>query len=406
MRKIILAIALLSLSSTVSAQVTVGAMPVSGIYYTQSNNGIGPYTFVDLSHPATANGTLTTASVRWSTACSNAFKLKFLRLSGGLSSYTVTAERGPFSTPSVGFATVTLTPAVTVQKGDLLAVTQLGPLNPCGGMMLSDTEPATASMFFNLDIPNSGTLNGIFEPGVWLNARASSDTNILEGVIAAAGSLAGGYGSFFRTGLQLSNRDYRTVTGKLVFHAAGHAAAPSDPSLPYSIEPGVTTSFNDVIESMGQSGLGSLDVVSTSGGRPLVVVRVFNDSGAAGTAGFTEPLVFREQAIGLNQSAVIVMPSDLTNFRMNIGIRSLDAGATIEVYAANAAGGTIVASFTKPPYPANYFEQPSLSQFLNGATPVANGVITVTVRSGSAIVYASTTDNRTNDSSIRFAQRE
>jgi len=71
-----------------------------------------------------------------------------------------------------------------------------------------------------------------------------------------------------------------------------------------------------------------------------------------------------------------------------------------------AAGATIVSSFTKPPYAANYFEQPSLSQFLNGATPVANGVITVTVRSGSAIVYASTTDNRTNDSSIRFAQRE
>ncbi len=406
MRKVILAVALLLVSSTVAAQVTVGGMPVSGIYYTQSNNGISPYTFVDLSHPATANGTLSTASVRWAGGCANAFKLKFLRLSGGLSSYTVTADRGPFSVSAIGITTVALTPAVTVQKGDLLAVTQIGPLNPCGGMMLSDADPTTAAMFFNLEIPNSGTLNGTFEPGVWLNARASADTNILEGVIAAAGSLQGGFGSFFRTGLQLANRDYKTMTGKLVFHPAGHAAAPSDPSLSYSIEPGVTTSFNDVIESMGQSGLGSLDLVSTSGSRPLVIVRVFNDSGTAGTAGFTEPLVFREQAIGLNQSVVIVMPSDLTNFRMNIGIRTLEAGATIEAYASSAAGATIVPSFTKPPYPANYFEQPSLSQFLNGATPVANGIVTVTVRSGSAIVYASTTDNRTNDSSIRFAQRE
>ena len=108
----------------------------------------------------------------------------------------------------------------------------------------------------------------------------------------------------------------------------------------------------------------------------------------------------------MDQRAFIITPADLTNFRMNIGVRSLDQGATLEVYAHNAAGALIVPSFTKPAYPPNYFEQPTLSQFLNGATPVPNSRITVSVRGGSAIVYASTTDNRTNDSSIRFAQRE
>src|SRR6185436_18129362 len=105
------------------------------------------------------------------------------------------------------------------------------------------------------------------------------------------------------------------------------------------------------------------------------------------------------------ESGSIVMPADVTNFRMNVGVRTFDAGATIEISASNAGGSLYVPGFTRS-YPANYFEQPTLANFLNGAAPVANGFVTVRVTSGSAIVYASTTDNRTNDSSVRFVTRE
>jgi hypothetical protein len=37
---------------------------------------------------------------------------------------------------------------------------------------------------------------------------------------------------------------------------------------------------------------------------------------------------------------------------------------------------------------------------------VPNGVLRVRIISGSAIIYATTTDNRTNDSSIDIARRE
>lgn len=405
MRNVIVCAVVALVSSTALAQLTVGTMPVAGSYYTQSNNGVSPYTLVDLSHPAPAAGTLTTASVRWAGGCSNAFKLKFLRLTAGHTNYNVFAERGPFNVAESGITTVALSPTVPVQRGDLIAVTQIGPLIGCGGIFLSNTTPPATAMFFNADIPASGTLNGIVFQGTLLNARASSDANILEGVIAGAGSLAGSFGSFFRTGLQILNRDYRTVTGKFVFHPAGRSALPSDPSLPYSLPSFQAFSYNDVIATMGASGLGSLDIVSTSGGRPLVIARVFNDSGAAGTAGFTEDFVATEQALGEDETAYIVMPTNLTNFRMNIGVRTFDAGATIDISAANAVGSIYVPGFTRA-YPPDYFEQPALSQFLNGATPVVNGVVTVTVRSGKAVIYASTTDNRTNDSSIRFAQKE
>jgi hypothetical protein len=39
-------------------------------------------------------------------------------------------------------------------------------------------------------------------------------------------------------------------------------------------------------------------------------------------------------------------------------------------------------------------------------SPVANEQIFFSMVSGDAIIYLSITDNRTNDSSVRFAQRE
>lgn len=55
-------------------------------------------------------------------------------------------------------------------------------------------------------------------------------------------------------------------------------------------------------------------------------------------------------------------------------------------------------------YPANYFEQRDSGAFLD-AVLAANDTITVSVASGSAIVYGATVDNRTNDPSVQLARR-
>ena len=52
----------------------------------------------------------------------------------------------------------------------------------------------------------------------------------------------------------------------------------------------------------------------------------------------------------------------------------------------------------------NSFEQVPLATFL-GQTPPAGGCAYVRIDSGSAIIYWSVTDNRTNDSAIKFAVR-
>jgi hypothetical protein len=52
-------------------------------------------------------------------------------------------------------------------------------------------------------------------------------------------------------------------------------------------------------------------------------------------------------------------------------------------------------------YQPNWFEQPSASALFDGATIPANAIIQISVSSGSAIIYGSTTDNTTNDPAIQ-----
>jgi hypothetical protein len=93
-----------------------------------------------------------------------------------------------------------------------------------------------------------------------------------------------------------------------------------------------------------------------------------------------------------------LIPTDLANFRLNIGVRTISA-VELNVTIYDAAGqiqGSLVKS-----YPANYFEQVTASAFLNGATIPAGGKIDVQAYQKEFIVYGAVTDNRTNDPSMR-----
>src|SRR5664279_909215 len=105
---------------------------------------------------------------------------------------------------------------------------------------------------------------------------------------------------------------------------------------------------------MGQSGLGSLDVVSTSGPPPLVVSRVFNDAGAQGTSGLTEDAVDFAGGLQAGDYAILLVPPDLTQQRLNIGIRTLTRGAVLTVSATTATAGFSKPDFIKS-YPATWF---------------------------------------------------
>src|SRR6266540_1715936 len=165
-------------------------------------------TYVDLSHPATADGDVNLATFIWSAApCPAAARIKFFRqiaTDSFATTLTLLAERGPFD---VGFVTqaVSLAPPVTLQKGDLIGITNL---TNCG-------------------TPTFRSLGGV--------------TAYIYGDAQGVGRL----------------------TGQFVFHPAFAQASPTDLVLPYSLGPWETQTIDDLVAAMGQTGIGSVDVVAS-----------------------------------------------------------------------------------------------------------------------------------------------
>jgi hypothetical protein len=401
------AIVVILFAASLAAQpLTVGTQIVDQGGTATITNG-GPVTYVNLSNGATAAGTVNKATVGWSATCSNAFKIVFLRNNfGSLAGFTVVATRGPFNATG-GRNEVTLTPPVTLALGDLIGVVQLQNLATCGSVRTQSF--ASNSVGYNLvttvDMSVSGGTIGsstVYGSGFGIGVVAYNSNPLLARILPAAGA-APGATAFFRTALQMLNPTSTTITGNLVFHKQLQPAALGDPSLAFTLSPGQAISYPDVITSMGTSGVGSLDVVTNGGNAPIVTARVFSDAGSAGTSGFSEEGVLPNDALDFFSRGILLIPSDLTNFRMNIGVRTLDTGAVLDVTTLDSAG--VSRASRTVTYGANVFDQQPVATF-TGASSVPPGgwiVITFNTFGGRAFVYSSIIDNRTSDSTFRLA---
>ena len=221
-------------------------------------------------------------------------------------------------------------------------------------------------------------------------------------ILPVVGSTVGVGGSFFRTSVQLHNPTSSVISGRIVFHPSGLSGSSSDPAMPYTLSPGQTQSIADLLPAMARSGLGSADIETTSGTFPAATFRVFNDAGAAGTTGFTEEPIRAEDALRPGQVGVLLLPADLTNFRFNLGGRTLDGGATVTLTLRDAAG--LVVTTVARGLPPTYHEQQSAGSFLGVTALPAGGSLTVTVNAGAAIFYGATVDNMTSDPSLQIAR--
>jgi uncharacterized protein YjdB len=220
-------------------------------------------------------------------------------------------------------------------------------------------------------------------------------------VVPVVGSTAGNFGSFFKTSVQLFNPATATVSGQIVYHPSDGAA---DGTLPYSLEPGASIAWDDLLPAMGRSGLGTADILGDFGSAlPVSSIRVFNDAGADGTTGLNEEAFRVEDALQSGQTSAIIAPGDFTRFRLNIGIRTLSQGAAMTVTVRSREGVTL--DTINRDFPATHFEQTSSANFLLGLVLTGGESITVRITSGSAFLYGATTDNTTNDPSIQFARR-
>lgn len=231
-------------------------------------------------------------------------------------------------------------------------------------------------------------------------APGSSSVPSLVAIIPVAISSPGKFDSLFKTEMQVHNPNGETIAFRLVFHPAGVPGKSTDPSLDFSIPPLATVNFADLLPAMGQSGIGSIDIFALSQLYMAAgVVRVFNDAGAAGTSGFTEPFLTPEDYLDLNTAAVLICPADPSFQRLNVGVRTMEEGANVEVYVRDGSGNA-VSRFTRS-YPPVFFEQTDVLTFLNGLVTQPNYTITVHPLSGGLYVYGVSADNRTNDPSMQ-----
>jgi hypothetical protein len=98
----------------------------------------------------------------------------------------------------------------------------------------------------------------------------------------------------------------------------------------------------------------------------------------------------------------LLLPVDLTSFRFNLGVRTLEAGATATLTLRDASGAVVQA--VSRAFPATYHEQQGASAFLGVSTLPAGGSISITVSAGAAIFYGATVDDTTGDPSLQIAR--
>src|SRR5262249_39559069 len=154
---------------------------------------------------------------------------------------------------------------------------------------------------------------------------------------------------------QLFNGGTTPSSGRLVFHPAGASGQSTDPSMQWSLQAGQVVSYADIVATMGQAGLGSMDLYVESGMPiPIVLTRIYNDAGASGTSGFTEPFV-RTSQVPASGSGILLGPSETARFRYNIGVRTL-SGSSVTVNAiVRSSSGEIVHTVTNV-YPPDFFQ--------------------------------------------------
>ena len=274
------------------------------------------------------------------------------------------------------------------------------------GTSASFTQSTAGTRYYRVRARNNASGCDLFSADSAIVAVIISDTPLpVTRVLAVVGSLAGNFGSFFRTSLQLYNPHGAAVSGRIVFHPAGTAGSDGDPSLAYSILPGKTLSFADLLPAMGVAGgLGSADLIGDATSQlPIVLSRVFNDAGAAGTSGLGQDALALDRALQRGSTGVLLAPDDVRRFRLNVGVRTLTAGAELAITVRDR-DGAIVKSVTRS-YAPVFFTQVASSSLLDGYALTGGETISFEVTAGSAFVYGSTTDNTTNDPAVQFAVR-
>lgn len=318
-------------------------------------------------------------------------------------SYSISPSQHTNVPSGGGTGSVTVTGTPSPCSGNWTAASNASWITITGGSSGSGAGPATVSYSVAANTTGSqrsGTLT-VAGRTFTVTQLAAATGMTLSGTLFVIGSTPGNFGSFFKTAVQLHNPGLSAISGRLVYHRAGVAGSGADPFLDYSLSPGQTLDYADLLPAMGLSGLGTMDIM-TSGAAPLLVARIYNDAGSAGTTGMTIESLSVDDFLRPGDEVRILAPIQPSSSRLNIGVRTLSEGASVLVRVIDRNG--VTRTSVARSWPGTFFEQVSSSAF-TGLTLDASDVIVISVNSGRVIFYGAATDNTTQDPSIQIPKR-
>jgi hypothetical protein len=379
----------LGMAAAVSAQqFQVGSLPGSPDFVIPPQS---PYTVFDMSVASSTSGYLTSATFAYSAfPCPAAVNIQILReevVRFTLFTALGVDGRGPFDVTQ-RIQTVALVPPLKIQQGDWLGIssrTDCGhPLGTSGPGKITVANP----------IYPISALPEISGATLYLAASGTrAFFTEVSGTIPVVFTGDGAASSHFRTEALLHNPTSGPISGSLSF-VPSRSPVQTPYIKPYSLAP-----FE--VQSVDLPGFGSVDIRPAIFPGPAAFVRVFNDAGPSGTVGFAESELPPTDALASGDAGVLIGPLDPTNFRFNIGIRSLDIPAAV-VITARKTDGTLLGSVGLSGVVG--LQQMSFEEIFG--RPLDPGVsVRIQVTSGSVIGYGVSADNRTNDSSLQLAKR-
>lgn len=215
-----------------------------------------------------------------------------------------------------------------------------------------------------------------------------------DAIVPVVGSTRGQSNASFKTELQLMNTSDIAGSGWLIYRPAGLVRR-------YDLAAFATLSFADVVGEMGGSGLGSLDILVDAGSLPTIVARAYDDQ-PTGTTGVSVPAVPIDSVLRTGERAILIAPRDVVRYRFNVGVRAIESGATLEIIVRSASGTTRNARILT--FGEHAFLQQPGHDFA-GIALQSDDSLDIRIAAGSAIVYATTVDNVTNDGVIQVLRR-
>lgn len=204
---------------------------------------------------------------------------------------------------------------------------------------------------------------------------------------------AAGRGAPWGTDLYVANPGDTTVTGSIYWLVRGQAN-PSPTSISFSIEPGETAIYEDVIfEDFGLASAGGAFYVSADG-TVIVNSRIFATEGTAtfgqGFEGVPVPA-----ATQMGGSATVVGLSYNDVFRTNIYATSGSEGAAISVSLLDPSGSVLSTASLQLGTWEPYLRR--VDQLFAGVDDFDNATLLAEVTSGSVVIGASKVDNESDD---------